>query len=90
MISARKFLLVAILIMIISSLPGDLLAQCAMCRAVAADGVNADGTGIASGINKGIMYIMAVPYILLATAGFIFFRKRIGGFLKEFSNIHNN
>ena len=53
----------------------DLFAQCAMCKAVAEDQAE-EG---ASGINAGILYIMAIPYILL----FFFFRKKSFGFLKE-------
>jgi len=51
-------------------------AQCAMCKAVAETG---NGTGKAGGLNNAILYLMAVPYILL----FIFFRKKIWSFLKE-------
>jgi hypothetical protein len=62
--------------------------QCAMCKAVAEDSINNDGYGIALGLNNGIMLLMFVPYILLGTLLFVFFRKQIGGFLKSFSNIH--
>ena len=56
----------------------DLFGQCAMCKAVAEDQAE-EGP---SGINKGILYIMAIPYIIL----FILFRKKIIGFLKELKN----
>ena len=42
-------------------------AQCAMCRAVLQSG---DDQGIAKGINDGIVYLMAIPYILV---GGVFF-----------------
>ena len=54
----------------------DLYSQCAMCKAVAQEEVNEEGV---SGINMGILYIMAIPYIIL----FIVFRKKIFAFLKE-------
>lgn len=50
-------------------------AQCAMCKAVAQSGSNT----VSGGLNNAILYLMAVPYILL----FIFFRKRIIRGLKE-------
>lgn len=53
----------------------DLFAQCAMCKAVAEDHAEENG----STINTGIIYIMTIPYIIL----FIAFRKKIIGFLKE-------
>jgi len=46
-----------------------------MCKAVAEDQAE-EGP---SGVNAGILYIMAIPYIIL----FVFFRKKIFGFLKE-------
>lgn len=53
----------------------DMYGQCAMCKAVAEEQAS-DGP---TGINNGILYIMAMPYLIL----FIVFRKKIVGFLKE-------
>ena len=39
-------------------------AQCSMCRAVAESSQN-HGSSIANGLNTGILYLMAFPYILL-------------------------
>ena len=39
-------------------------AQCAMCRAVA-ESSQSGGSSIADGLNDGILYLMAFPYILL-------------------------
>jgi len=36
---------------------------------------------VGKGLNMGILYLMAVPYVLL----FLLFRKRIVGFVKEFA-----
>ncbi len=47
-------------------------AQCAMCRAVLESGENQNA---AEGINDGIMFLMAVPYILVGTIGYIIYRK---------------
>jgi len=47
-------------------------AQCAMCRAVLETEVNQSS---AEGINKGIMYLMAIPYVLVGGIGyFIYYR----------------
>jgi len=48
-------------------------AQCAMCRAVLESEGN---TSSAEGINNGIMYLMAVPYILVGVL-FYFIYKRM-------------
>lgn len=50
-------------------------AQCAMCRAVLESG---DNTSVAEGINDGIVYLMAVPYILIAGLFYFIYRKMRG------------
>lgn len=60
-------------------------AQCAMCSATNESALE-EGSGY--GINEGIIYLMGIPYLLLGILGFMFFRKRIGGFLKEMREIH--
>lgn len=50
--------------------PGS--AQCAMCRAVLES--NGD-SGVAEGINNGIVYLMAIPYILVGALLFMVYRK---------------
>lgn len=77
--------LAAVLLLVLA--PADLWAQgCAMCKAVAGsqaeDNVYGGAQAIGAGLNKGILFIMAVPYVLL----FLFFRKKIGSFLREFRN----
>lgn len=47
-------------------------AQCAMCRAVLE---SEEGQGAAKGINNGIVYLMAVPYVLVFGLGFFIYRK---------------
>ena len=47
-------------------------AQCAMCRAV----LESDGnTATAEGINNGIVYLMAVPYIAIAVLFYFVYKK---------------
>ncbi|MBS1636094.1 MAG: hypothetical protein JST26_09275 [Bacteroidetes bacterium] len=48
-------------------------AQCAMCKAAVESNVKSDPNSVAKGINKGILYLMAVPYLLLM----FIFRKQI-------------
>ncbi len=49
----------------------NISAQCAMCKAVVESG-DAD---IAEGLNSGILYLMAFPYILVGVAGFLLYRN---------------
>lgn len=47
-------------------------AQCAMCKAVVESGDNQ----MAEGVNSGIIYLMAFPYILVAIAGYLIYKNR--------------
>ena len=47
-------------------------AQCAMCRAVLE---TAEGQSTAEGVNDGIVYLMAIPYLLIAGLGYFIYRK---------------
>jgi len=47
-------------------------AQCAMCRAVLE---SEEGQSAAKGINNGIVYLMAIPYILVFGIGYFIYRK---------------
>lgn len=48
-------------------------AQCAMCRAVLENG---DKQEVAQGINNGILYLMIIPYVLIAIVGYAIYQSR--------------
>ena len=50
---------------------GEASAQCSMCRAVLE---SADAKETAKGINNGIVYLMAIPYMLVAFVGYQIFK----------------
>ena len=56
-------------------LPQITEAQCAMCRAVVESEV--DGK-TAEGINNGIVYLMAIPYILVGGLFYFVYKKMRG------------
>lgn len=58
---------------------GDLLAQCAMCKASVETNMSEDGVGFASRLNFGIMYLFAAPYLLAMVIGYLWYKK---------SNVH--
>ena len=47
-------------------------SQCAMCRAVLE---SQEDQSVAKGINDGIVYLMIIPYLVVATIAFIIYRK---------------
>ncbi len=61
----------SIAVFLLFVLPERMLAQCAMCRAVVEQG----GEEVAEGINSGIVYLMAFPYIVVAVASFLLYRN---------------
>ncbi len=48
-------------------------AQCAMCRAALQSGGD---TAQAQAVNDGIVYLMVIPYILIAAIGFYVYKSR--------------
>lgn len=60
-----------------------LTAQCAMCKATAESATENVDKGIGEGLNAGIVYLMLVPYLLLATVALVFFRKKIVGIFRS-------
>tara|TARA_R110000868_G_scaffold44318_5_gene148178 strand:+ start:6452 stop:6679 length:228 start_codon:yes stop_codon:yes gene_type:complete len=61
---------IIVLLFLILTIPVH--AQCAMCRAVLE---NEEGQGTAQGINNGIVYLMAIPYLLITGIGVIIYLK---------------
>lgn len=49
-------------------------AQCAMCKATAESG-QAAGSTEAAGLNSGILYLMAFPYLIMAAVGIAWYRS---------------
>lgn len=49
-------------------------AQCAMCAASVATSHNS-GNKQADGLNKGIMVLLAAPYLAVAAVGFIWYKR---------------
>ena len=69
-----RFSLLVVLIVVASNV---IDAQCAMCKATAESATENVDKGIGEGLNAGIVYLMLIPYVLLATVGLVFFRKKI-------------
>ena len=53
----------------------DIFAQCAMCRATVENNLNSGASSIGAGLNSGILYLMAFPYILLSVIAFVWYRN---------------
>jgi hypothetical protein len=66
------FVSVAFGLMILGSV--EVKAQCAMCTS-SVDSNNKSGSKTTHGLNDGIMYLLAAPYLAVAAVGFIWYKK---------------
>lgn len=67
-----KILLVLLLFLLVIS---GIDAQCPMCKMAAETNLQNGGTE-GKGLNKGILYILSLPYLIVATIGFIWWRNK--------------
>ncbi len=75
----KKLFAIIALVFCMGLFSSDVYSQCAMCRATVESNV---GTGskepeseVGSGLNTGILYLMVVPYILIGTVGFLWYKS---------------
>lgn len=70
----KRVLIITVLTIVLLLVASDAEAQCAMCKAVL-DSEQAYGeTSRSKGINNGILYLMGIPYLLIA--GFLVFNYK--------------
>lgn len=50
-------------------------AQCSVCRASAESNVE-QGYSVGRGLNKGILYLMSIPYVLGGAAWFVWYKNK--------------
>ena len=67
----RKWLLLIAL----SAMSITAKAQCAMCKAASETDLEG-GQGVADGLNEGILYLMAFPYLLIGGVAFMWYRHQ--------------
>jgi type III secretory pathway component EscU len=67
------FLFSCILLLCLASFFVD--AQCPMCRMSAESNLK-DGGTMAAGLNKGIIYLLMIPYLLISVVGFVWWRNQ--------------
>jgi hypothetical protein len=55
--------------------PAEVVAQCPMCR-MSAESNLANGGTDGKGLNAGILYMLAMPYLLVGAIGFWWWKNR--------------
>ncbi len=69
-----RILWVLIFVFALMLISVDADAQCAMCKASAEEGLK-DGNTQTAGLNAGIMYLLAMPYLAFGVIGFLWYRN---------------
>jgi hypothetical protein len=67
-----KKIILGVLVVAFILVPQVSEAQCAMCRAVLE---SAGNTATAEGINNGIVYLMAIPYVAIGVLFYFVYKK---------------
>lgn len=70
----RVFAIFCITFLLFNSIPTDTYAQCAMCQATVASNID-NGGHTGKGLNDGIMYLLAAPYIAMLGIGYLWYKK---------------
>ncbi|MCX6296958.1 MAG: hypothetical protein NTX97_13030 [Bacteroidetes bacterium] len=83
----KRILLFCILTLLMFISNVNIYAQCAMCRTSVESDLN-NGGSIGKELNTGILYLMAIPYILLLSGAYVFFKKPIDAKVKAWKEKH--
>lgn len=54
---------------------GEAIGQCPMCRMSAESNLQGGGSA-GKGLNTGILYMLAAPYVLVGTIGYLWWRSK--------------
>ncbi len=68
----KKYYFILFILIALVLVPNITEAQCAMCKATV-ESSQGQKNSVAGGINQGIIYLMLIPYVLMA----FIFRKQI-------------
>ncbi|GGC41489.1 hypothetical protein GCM10011386_37010 [Parapedobacter defluvii] len=85
--SIRRFLALGVLAVILAvSIPRSVQAQCAMCT-LTAENATENGNTQGKGLNKGILFLLAIPYLAAAGIGVLWYKRYRG---KKTVNVDND
>lgn len=70
----RKIAIIALLF-ILAGMFSEVYAQCPMCRSAVESAMQNEDNTVGVGLNKGILYLLASPYLIVAFVGGFWWRK---------------
>lgn len=71
----KSLFIVALTVVLIILFNFDIIAQCPMCKLSAESNLRDGGTQ-GRGLNTGILYMFFMPYIIVGTLGYIWYKNR--------------
>lgn len=71
----KKAILIFVLLLIAGAFFNEIFAQCPMCRMSAESNLKDGGTA-GRGLNTGILYMLALPYLLVGAVGYWWWKNR--------------
>jgi hypothetical protein len=69
-----KLVVIFFVVLVVTFNSLDLFAQCSMCALNAENSVQ-NGNTEGNGLNSGILYLLAAPYLAIAGVGFLWYKK---------------
>lgn len=70
----RKIIFVLFLALLNFGIAAQVNAQCAMCSINAEQG-NKNGNTVSAGLNTGVLYLLAIPYLMAIVVGVVWYKK---------------
>lgn len=74
-IKIKHIIIPALMILSVLLIDVEASSQCPMCKMAAESNLENGGTE-GTALNTGILYMLAMPYLLVATLGFIWYRNK--------------
>ncbi len=75
-----KYILLVVIFLAIAVV--EMTAQCPMCR-MTVESNYAGGGSAGLGLNRGILYLLAAPYLVVGTLGFFYWKHKRDERIKE-------
>ena len=71
----NRLLKIALFAFAMAFVTPNAISQCPMCKIGAESNLKSGGTA-GKGLNSGILYMLVMPYLLVSTLGFIWYKNR--------------
>lgn len=71
----KLFVLCSLVLIVLIFSNQELVSQCPMCKMSAETNLK-NGGSEGKGLNQGILYMLSLPYLLVATLGFLWWKNK--------------